>query len=167
MVVPPWVFRDLLSKSDEGSRQSIWTFPVDWGNLFYVAFYVLAAFSAWVAIANVCDSQPDAGPWAKTQAIGTGFSSLMVGSAVLALFLTEVVRMISDVIIESFKKRRYNRGLIDQHRLWEEWNQRREAAQGQGMDFTEPPPEVPQSTSLGAGSGRMPDSHPRSAKVVR
>lgn len=141
--MPLGVFGDLLSMSDEGSRQSIWTFPRGWGVFFYVTFYVLAAFSAWVAVANVFDSQPDAGPWGKIQAIGAGFSSLVVGSAVLALILTEVARMISDVIIEAYKRRRYNRGAIDQNKRWEEWNKRRMEVEAQGKDFTERPPQVP------------------------
>lgn len=72
--------------SNEGSRESIRTFPRGWRVFFYGTFYNLAAFSAWIAIANVYDAQPDAVLWNRTQAIGTGFSSLMIGSAVLALF---------------------------------------------------------------------------------
>ena len=32
---------------------------------------------------------------------------------------------------------------IEQHRLWDEWNRRREEAVDKGLDFNEPTPEPP------------------------
>ena len=51
--------------------------------------------------------------------------------------------MITDVIIETYKKRRYNRGVIDRHKLWEDWNKRRQDAKKLGQAFTEEPPKPP------------------------
>ena len=36
------------------------------------------------------------------------------------------------------------KAVAEHNRLWREWNERREAAAGEGSEFTEPPPEPPQ-----------------------
>ena len=53
---------------------------------------------------------------------------------------SEVITMILTLLSN---KARIEQAVKEQHRLWSEWNRRREEAASKGLPFEEPPPELP------------------------
>ena len=46
------------------------------------------------------------------------------------------------MIAELFKQNRFQQGAATQQKAWEDWNRRREQADAEGREFTEPPPTL-------------------------
>ena len=55
----------------------------------------------------------------------------------------EVAFMVAEYIVEKYKRHRWEAGATAQHRLWQAWYERMQAAQREGHPFNEPPPSAP------------------------
>lgn len=73
--------------------------------------------------------------------IGQSLSPLVIIALADSLLIVEGTAMLA----ERYLKERYNKGREETHKLWAEWNQRREQAEKEGRDFNEPPPSSPKS----------------------
>ena len=81
--------------------------------------------------------------WPKTAAaIALGMAA-SVAITILLMATGDVILLIS----ERYKERRYQEGLAEGEakmaRRWQDWNNRRLAAESRGEQFEEPPPAVP------------------------
>ncbi len=78
-----------------------------------------------------------------------------VFNVAFAFFLTEVYRMLSEMIAEKYKLRRYiqgkadgrSEGIAEANRLWLDWIKRRDEALSKGLVFNEPPPSETNSSN--------------------
>ena len=131
--------------SHENNRKSIWSVPADWTRFYYKVFYFLVVISVIIALPNGSINQPATGSWVPAlkavQAFGIRFSSLMIGSAALALFITDISVMLSKADRQRWYKKGAAEGRASQHVSWLIWNRRRQRAERLGRKFTEPPPE--------------------------
>ena len=117
-------------------REAIWSVPAGWDKAYFRTFYVLVAISGVVAGANDIVSHPHAVPLERIHAVGTAFSSLVIGSVVSALAFTEVVMTLS----EAFLARRERRGREKERLSWQGWVLRKHLADQVGYTFNEDPP---------------------------
>lgn len=132
-------------------RVAIWSVPEDWQRLYFflfsIQFLAVSALVAWHKAA----SKAAAVSWGDTLIdIGQTASSLTIGIAAESYIVTEVVVVLS----EWYREKRYNQGVADgeergraegraqNQKGWEDWLRRREAAEAEGRDFTEPPPKL-------------------------
>ena len=84
-----------------------------------------------------------------------GLAFVTVFNVVFAFFLTEVYRVLSEMIAEKYKLRRYIQGKVDgklegiaeANRLWLDWIKRRDEALSKGLVFNEPPPSETNSSN--------------------
>ena len=136
------------------NRTTIWSVPRDWQAwylaLFNVQIICLLGLVAWheVATAEQTDGLLDI-----TIAIGTSMAGLIILVAAESIFLTDVTKMLFTMISDRYLRRQRARGReegrVEERRRWEEWNERRMAAEAAGEEFREPPPSLPG----GNGSG--------------
>ena len=123
--------------------------PEDWQKLYFflfsIQFLAASALVTWYKVA----SKTAAASWPDTLIdIGQIISSLTIVIAAESYIVTEVVVVLS----EWYREMRYNKGVADglargvaqNQKEWENWLRRREAAEAEGREFTEPPPK-PQS----------------------
>ena len=99
--------------------------------LFVVLVVYLTGLAVWYeAFYYTKDSLP------KTiKSIGQEIgSAVATGIAVIAILALVVL------ISERYKQRRYEEGRADERKRWEDWNDRRMAAEARGEKFDEPPP---------------------------
>ena len=77
-------------------------------------------------------------------AIGTSMAGLIILVAAESIFLTDVTKMLFTMISDRYLQRQRARGreegFAEAQEKWEEWNERRLAAEAAGEDFTEPSP---------------------------
>lgn len=73
--------------------------------------------------------------------IGKSLSPLVILALADSLLIVEGMAMLA----ERYLRERYNKGREEAHKLWSEWNQRREQAEKEGRAFDEPPPSSPKS----------------------
>ena len=121
------------------SRESIWSVPQSWRELYFVAFsiqfIVCTGFIAWYeTFVNAGDSAYET--FAATGRVAAPFVVLIAAETII---LVEVLFMIS----ERYLRKRYMQGQTDTHKQWEAWNNRRLAAEAEGRPFDEPPPSPP------------------------
>ena len=123
--------------------------PEDWQKLYFflfsIQFLVASALVTWYKVA----SKTAAASWPDTLIdIGQIISSLTIVIAAESYIVTEVVVVLS----EWYREMRYNKGVADgmargmaqNQKEWENWLRRKETAEAEGREFTEPPPK-PQS----------------------
>ena len=121
------------------SRESIWSVPQTWRELYFVLFsvqfIVCTGFIAWYeTFVNVGDNAYET--FADTGRVATPFVVLIAAETII---LVEVLFMLS----ERYLRKRYMQGQADNQKEWEAWNNRRMAAEAEGRPFDEPPPSPP------------------------
>ena len=123
--------------------------PEDWQKLYFflfsIQFLMASVLVTWYKVA----SKTAAASWPDTLIdIGQIMSSLTIVIAAESYIVTEVVVVLS----EWYREMRYNKGVKDgmargvaqNQKEWENWLRRKETAEAEGIEFTEPPPK-PQS----------------------
>ena len=119
--------------------------PEDWQKLYFflfsIQFLMASVLVTWYKVA----SKTAAASWPDTLIdIGQILSSLTIVIAAESYIVTEVVVVLS----EWYREMRYNKGVKDgmarNQKEWENWLRRKETAEAEGREFTEPPPK-PQS----------------------
>ncbi len=143
-------------------RVTIWSVPEDWQKwylaLFNLQILCLLGLVSWHEVATAAATD---GPIDVLIAVGSSMAGLVVVVAAESIFLTDVTKMLFTMISEKYLNRREERGRTEgrtegrvegrteERRKWEEWNERRLAAEAAGEEFTEPAP--PPSNSNGSG----------------
>ena len=140
------------------NRASIWSVPGDW-QAWYLALFnlqtiCLLGLVSWheVVTAGQTDGLLDI-----VIAIGTSMAGLIILVAAESIFLTDVTKMLFTMISDRYLQRQRARGreegreegFAEAQEKWEEWNERRLAAETAGEDFAEPPPSRPGSNGRG------------------
>lgn len=106
---------------------------------FYVIWVLLAGLLTWARILTAEDP-PLA--WPEIVIIGIVSAAITVGIALpLAFGAVEGTNMVlAELRKRLWQEEAREEGRQERDRLWEAWNERREAAEREGRPFTEPPP---------------------------
>ena len=126
-------------------RSSIWSVPRDWQAWYLALFNVqticLLGLVSWHEVVSAGSND---GLLDIAIAIGTSMAGLIILAAAESIFLTDVTKMLFTMISDRYLRRQRARGreegFAEAQEKWEEWNERRLAAEAAGEDFTEPPP---------------------------
>ena len=124
-------------------RESIWSVPQTWRELYFILFSIQVVVCTGLVIwYEVFVNTGDNG-YETFMAIGRGASPFVVVIAGQTVILVEALFMLS----ERYLQRRYRlgkaEGLSEGYKQWEAWNNRRMAAEAEGRPFDEPPPSPP------------------------
>ena len=123
--------------------------PEDWQKLYFFLFSIQFLMASVLVTWHKVASKTAAASWPDTLIdIGQIISSLTIVIAAESYIVTEVVVVLS----EWYREMRYNKGVKDgvaqgiaqTQKEWENWLRRKETAEAEGREFTEPPPK-PQS----------------------
>ena len=129
-----------------------------------IAFCLILGAKTWWEFAEnlaqaQCQGLPDFGCWANAWAKALVAGLVTASFCLLSLwFISYFTREVWQMIAELFKESRFQRGLQQglqrgigqgiqigasaQQKAWEDWNRRREQADAEGREFTEPPPTL-------------------------
>ncbi len=132
-------------------RSSIWSVPRPFIRLYLVLFSIQSGWLISVIIRDVLKSHGSGGLGTIAYETLNGLSQPGVGAAIASLLVVEGISYIMVMynflmyylvrpVIKRHERRGEARGEARASQRWEEWNQRREEAEVQGVAFTEPPP---------------------------
>ena len=143
--------------SDNIDRTAIWSVAEAWRAAFFTIFFIN------MGIMSICVTWSYTGTPPKFIEgiinVEKGLAFVTVFNVVFAFFLTEVYRVLSEMIAEKYKLRRYIQGKVDgklegiaegiaeANRLWLDWIKRRDEALSKGLVFNEPPPSETNSSN--------------------
>ena len=143
--------------SDNIDRTAIWSVAEAWRAAFFTIFFIN------MGIMSICVTWSYTGTPPKFIEgiinVEKGLAFVTVFNVVFAFFLTEVYRVLSEMIAEKYKLRRYIQGRVDgklegiaegiaeANRLWLDWIKRRDEALSKGLVFNEPPPSETNSSN--------------------
>ena len=143
--------------SDNIDRTAIWSVAEAWRAAFFTIFFIN------MGIMSICVTWSYTGTPPKFVEgiinVEKGLAFVTVFNVVFAFFLTEVYRVLSEMIAEKYKLRRYIQGKVDgklegiaegiaeANRLWLDWIKRRDEALSKGLVFNEPPPSETNSSN--------------------
>ena len=143
--------------SDNIDRTAIWSVAEAWRAAFFTIFFIN------MGIMSICVTWSYTGTPPKFIEgiinVEKGLAFVTVFNVVFAFFLTEVYRVLSEMIAEKYKLRRYIQGKLDgklegvaegiaeANRLWLDWIKRRDEALSKGLVFNEPPPSETNSSN--------------------
>ncbi len=143
--------------SDNIDRTAIWSVAEPWRAAFFTIFFIN------MGIMSICVTWSYTGTPPKFIEgiinVEKGLAFVTVFNVVFAFFLTEVYRVLSELIAEKYKLRRYIQGKADgklegiaegiaeANRLWLDWIKRRDEALSKGLVFNEPPPSETNSSN--------------------
>ena len=139
--------------SDNIDRTAIWSVAEAWRAAFFTIFFIN------MGIMSICVTWSYTGTPPKFIEgiinVEKGLAFVTVFNVVFAFFLTEVYRVLSEMIAEKYKLRRYIQGKADgklegiaeANRLWLDWIKRRDEALSKGLVFNEPPPSETNSSN--------------------
>ena len=139
--------------SDNIDRTAIWSVAEAWRAAFFTIFFIN------MGIMSICVTWSYTGTPPKFIEgiinVEKGLAFVTVFNVVFAFFLTEVYRVLSEMIAEKYKLRRYIQGKTDgklegiaeTNRLWLDWIKRRDEALSKGLVFNEPPPSETNSSN--------------------
>ena len=139
--------------SDNIDRTAIWSVAEAWRAAFFTIFFIN------MGIMSICVTWSYTGKPPKFIEgiinVEKGLAFVTVFNVVFAFFLTEVYRVLSEMIAEKYKLRRYIQGKADgklegiaeANRLWLDWIKRRDEALSKGLVFNEPPPSETNSSN--------------------
>ena len=124
---------------------------------FLTAFYLIwAALTGVLGYARIVTSESLPPTWPEIAIISIVAAAVSVGIAFpLAFGIVEATRM----VLAEFRKRFYREegrregraeAREEVQRAWEDWNERREAAERDGLPFTEPPPSRKEASDSNA-----------------
>ena len=85
---------------------SLWSVSARWRTIYHFAFLILCALSFAVTVYYVVVSGKEVSWYGIIVAIGKNVAPLFLAAAILALIVTEVLRVLSDI----FLKKRYEKG---------------------------------------------------------
>lgn len=128
------------NEPESNRRISIPNIPTAAVRWYLVVFNILTLY---LAVTNTlfAVARENAVGWQAIQYIATGELLKAGGVALIASpTIAEAIRM---VLAGIWQERRLRKAREEVHRLWAEWNQRREEAAAKGEAFTEPPPPEP------------------------
>ena len=139
-----------MHQEQESSRRvTIWSVPEDWQKwylaLFNIQILCLLGVVCWHEVATARDG---AGAIGALIAVGSNMAGLIILVAAESIFLTDVTKMLFTMISDRYLRRERSKGRAEEHRRWEEWNERRLAAEAAGEEFTEPPPSPPNANGI-------------------
>ena len=134
----------------EDERESIWSIPAKYKgwyfSLFSIQFIIAAVWLIWVSVTD--DTLPSIPK--KVLFVWQGMAPMAITSAASSLVIVEAWRMtmvIASWLEETLEKRRQQQirraadnARAEERQRWLEWNRRREAAEADDEEFTEPPP---------------------------
>lgn len=134
-----------MEKESVRSRESIWSVPAAWRDAYFKLFVVLVATTTGLVAWREIVQGVTQGYIETFLAIARGLSPVVIVVVAWSVVSVEVGRMFS----EWYLNRRYAKGLAEgraegrarERKRWETWNRARMAAEEQGREFTEPPPE--------------------------
>ena len=117
----------------------------DWPHIFprklilaaWLAFHLIVGVGLAVQIRQTPEDPLWLNLW---QSIGGNSSSAWYWFVSWVYLNSEVMTMILTLLSN---RARVEQAAAEQHRLWSEWNRRREEADAKGLPFDEPPPEAP------------------------
>ncbi len=155
--------------SDNVGRTAIWSVTEAWRATFFTIFFIN------MGMMSICVT------WSYTGTpprfiesiinVEKGLSVVTVFNVAFAFFLTEVYRMLSEMIAEKYKLRRYiqgkadgrlegiaegrsegiaegkSEGIAEANRLWLDWIKRRDEVLSKGLVFNESPPSETNSSN--------------------
>ena len=139
--------------SDNIDRTAIWSVAEAWRAAFFTIFFIN------MGIMSICVTWSYTGTPPKFIEgiinVEKGLAFVTVFNVVFAFFLTEVYRVLSELIAEKYKLRRYIQGkaagklegIAETNRLWLDWIKRRDEALSKGLVFNEPPPSETNSSN--------------------
>lgn len=113
-----------------------------------IAFCLILGAKTWWEFAEQlaqapCQGLPDFGCWADALAKALVAGLVTASFCLLSLwFISYFTPEVWQMIAELFKQNRFQRGAATQQKAWEGWNRRREQADAEGREFTEPPPTL-------------------------
>ena len=148
----------MQQEPESGQRVTIWSVPEDWQKwylaLFNIQILCLLGLVCWHEVATA----PVGGVAIDVLiAVGSSMAGLIILVAAESIFLTDVTNMLFTMISDRYLQRQRARGreeghaqgFAEAHEKWEEWNERRLAAEAAGEGFTEPPPSSTNSNGSG------------------
>ena len=147
--------------SDNIDRTAIWSVAEAWRAAFFTIFFIN------MGIMSICVTWSYTGTPPKFIEgiinVEKGLAFVTVFNVVFAFFLTEVYRVLSELIAEKYKLRRYiqgkadgkfegiaegrSEGIAEANRLWLDWIKRRDEALSKGLVFNESPPSETNSSN--------------------
>ena len=148
----------MAKKAKGRSRTAIWSVRTKWRNTYFVLFYMQLV---WILVTSVWSYFGTPPAWITIyKEIVDSMTAQIFVHAIFVLFLTEVYRMLADAFEQWIKKsqrekgiaigiergmeigeeRGEERGIEKERSQWRAWNMRRELAQSEGREFSEPPP---------------------------
>ncbi len=131
-------------------RVTIWSVPEDWQKWYLALFnFQILCLLALVSWHEVVTAGKTDGPIDILIAIGASMAGLTIIVAAESILLTDVTKMLFSMISDKYLKRQRTKGRAEgsvaTQQRWEEWNERRMAAEAAGEKFTEPTPAHPNS----------------------
>ena len=144
----------MSQEPESGQRVTIWSVPEDWQKwylaLFNIQILCLLGLVCWHEVATTPDG---AEAIDILIAVGSSMAGLIILVAAESIFLTDVTKMLFTMISDRYLKRQRAKGIAEGSAAtqlrWEEWNERRLAAEAAGEEFAEPPPSPPNSNGSG------------------
>jgi len=140
----------LNQELERGQRASIWSVPEDWQKwylaLFNIQILCLLGLVCWHEVVTAPDG---AGAIDVLVAVGSSMAGLIILVAAESIFLTDVTKMLFTMISDRYLRRERAKGRAEERQRWEEWNERRMAAEAANEEFSEPPPSLPRSNGSG------------------
>ena len=136
----------MAKKAKGRNRTAIWSVRTKWRNTYFVLFYMQLV---WILVTSVWSYFGTPPAWITIyKEIVDSMTAQIFVHAIFVLFLTEVYRMLADAFEQWLKKSQREKGIeigmergIEKERSqWRAWNMRRELAQSEGREFSEPPP---------------------------
>ncbi len=140
----------MKQEPESDQRVTIWSVPEDWQRwylaLFNIQILCLLGLVCWHEVATA----PDGGVAIDVLiAVGSSMAGLIILVAAESIFLTDVTKMLFTMISDRYLRRERAKGRAEERQKWEEWNERRLAAEAAGEGFTEPPPSSTNSNGSG------------------
>ena len=124
-------------------RESIWTVPRVWRGLYFALFSVQVIVCTGLVIWYEAFLIPGDGALETFMAVGRGAAPFVLLVATETVILVEALFMLSEWFLERRYRRGRAEGSVEEYRRWEDWNNRRLAAEAEGRPFDEPPPSLP------------------------
>jgi len=110
---------------------------------FLITFYVVwALLAGLLSYARIATAESPTLAWPEIVIIGIVSAAITVGIALpLAFGIVEGIPMVlANIIKQRHREEGRKEGREETQRVWEAWNERREAAEREGRPFTEPAP---------------------------
>ena len=122
------------------SRESIWSVPQAWRELYFVLFSIQFTLCTGLIVWYEVFINTGDNAYETFTAIGRNAAPFVIVIAAETIILVEVLFMLSERYLQKRYKQGLSEGSADNQRRWEDWNNRRMTAAAEGRPFNEPPP---------------------------